>query len=398
MSLKVLIADKLSPTAVASLEELGASVRNDPGLGADDLPAAIGDAEVLIVRSTKVTAATIEAGGALSLIVRAGAGVNTIDIASAGAHGVTVANCPGKNTLAVAELALGLIIAADRRIANATVDLRAGKWRKKEYGNASGLAGRTLAIIGFGSIGKALARRAQALQMRVCAWSRSLTEQHAEEYGIDRCATAIEAASRADVVSVHLASAPQTNAMIGSEFFAAMKPGAVFVNTSRGQIVDQTALATAIAEKAIRAAADVFAPEPSGGEASFQSVELVGALQAATPHIGASTDQAAEAIAREAVSVVASYVRTGKPINAVNLRTTTPERTTLVIRHFNKVGVLAGVLDVLRAADINIEEMENTILSGAIAATCALHLDKAPDEQALAAIRGAQHVIQVMLK
>lgn len=398
MGLDVLIADKMSSEVVTELERLGAAVRVAPELGADDLPGAIGDAEVLIVRSTKVTEATIRAGNALSLIVRAGAGVNTIDIEAAGKLGVTVANCPGKNTLAVAELALGLLIAADRRIPNATADLRNGTWRKKEYGRAAGLAGRTLAIIGLGSIGRALAARAAALEMHVIAWSRSLSPENAELLGLGYCATPEEAASRADAVSIHLAVTADTRGMIGESIFAAMKPGAIFVNTSRGEIVDTQALRRAIKEKQLFAALDVYEGEPSGGEAAFEATDLAAELVAATPHIGASTDQASEAIAAETVRVVGSYIRSGKPINAVNIRTTTEDRATLVVRHFNKVGVLANVLDVLRSAGINIEEMENTILQGSAAASCALHLDREPDEQALAQIRGAEHIIQVMVK
>ena len=167
--MKILIADKMSKTALSDLEKLGHAVVSNPDLKAEDLPAAVGDAEVLIVRSTKVIAATLEAGKNLSLIIRAGAGVNTIDLAKASEFGIHVINCPGKNTEAVAELAIGLLIAADRRIADATADLRGGKWRKKEYGKAAGLKGRTLGILGLGSIGKAVVRRALALEMNVIA-------------------------------------------------------------------------------------------------------------------------------------------------------------------------------------------------------------------------------------
>ena len=187
--MKILIADKMSKSALSALEKLGHAVVSNPDLKAEDLPAAIGDAEVLIVRSTKVIAATIEAGKNLSLIIRAGAGVNTIDLAKASEFGIHVTNCPGKNTEAVAELAIGLLIAADRRIADATADLRGGKWRKKEYGKAAGLKGRTLGILGVGSIGKAVVRRALALEMNVIAWSRSLTAEKAKELGVGFCAS-----------------------------------------------------------------------------------------------------------------------------------------------------------------------------------------------------------------
>ena len=397
MKLEVLIADKLSQRAVQALQGLGAAVRLSPDLGADDLPGEIGDVEVLIVRSTRVTRATIEAGGNLALIVRAGAGVNTIDIDAASEAGVAVANCPGRNTAAVAELTVGLMIAADRRIPDATADLRTGRWRKKEYGGAPGLRGRTLAIVGFGSIGHAVARAAQGLDMVVKAWSRSLTPELAEQAGVEYCASPAQAAD-ADVVSVHLAASDETKGIIDGAFFEKMRNGAIFLNTSRGEIVDQDALLDAIKSKGIRAGLDVYADEPGGGENSFADTEFAAMLAAATPHIGASTDEAAEAIAQETVRVVRSYVETGKPVNAVNIRERAEERTTLVVRHFNRVGVLARVLDILKDAGINIEEMENTIFSGGATAACALKLDRPPQDAQLAAIRGGENVIQVMVK
>lgn len=397
MNLEVLIADKLSSVAVSELESLGASVRLEPDLTARDLPGEIGNAEVLIVRSTKVSAATVAAGSNLALIVRAGAGVNTIDIEAASEAGVAVANCPGKNTAAVAELAIGLMIAADRRIPDATADLRAGRWRKKEYGKAPGLRGRTLAIVGFGSIGRAVARAAAGLGMEVKAWSRSLTPEAAEVAGVAYCPSLVDAAD-ADVVSVHLAAAPETKGAIDAGFFAKMRDRAIFLNTSRGEIVDQAALANAISEKGIRAGLDVYADEPAGGDADFTDTEFAAAVAAATPHIGASTDEASAAIAAEAVRVVRSYVETGKPVNAVNIRERAEERTTLVVRHFNRVGVLASVLDILKDAGINIEEMENTIFRRGATATCALKLDRPPQDAQLAEIRGGEHVIQVMVK
>ncbi len=173
--MKILIADKLSPKAIAALEKIGADITSNPELEAEDLGGAIGNANVLIVRSTKVYAETIEAGKSLELIIRAGAGVNNIDLEKASSSGVYVANCPGKNSDAVAELALGHIIACDRRIVDASLDLRNGYWKKKAYQNAAGLKGRTMGIIGLGSIGGALAKLAKGLDMNASAWSRSLT-------------------------------------------------------------------------------------------------------------------------------------------------------------------------------------------------------------------------------
>ena len=208
--MKVLIADKLSDNAVTKLKALGAKVTMIPDLGADDLPKAIKTNEILVVRSTKVNEATMEAGSSLGLIIRAGAGVNTIDLDAASKRGIHVTNCPGKNTDAVAELAIGLMIAADRQIVDASTDLRNGKWRKKVYGKAAGLKGRTLGILGLGSIGKAVAKRAIGLEMEVQAWSRSLTPEAADELGIGYCKTPAALVASSDVISIHAAATAET--------------------------------------------------------------------------------------------------------------------------------------------------------------------------------------------
>lgn len=395
--MKILIADKLSETTVNALQQLGADVAVEPNLSADDLPQRIADVNVLIVRSTRVTAATIDAARQLSLIIRAGAGVNTIDVAAASAGGIYVTNCPGKNSAAVAELAIGLLIACDRRIPDACADLRTGRWRKKEYGNAAGLRGRTLGLLGQGMIGKAVAQRARGLGMKVVAWSRSLTPEAAEEAGIERVDVPWKVAT-ADAVSIHLAYAPELRHIVGKEFLAAMKDGAILVNTSRGELVDTAALQDAIREKGLRVGLDVYENEPAGGDAEFFDTELAGLLSAATPHIGASTEEASEAIAAEVVRIVREFRRTGKPPNTVNLCERTPATHSLVIRHFNRVGVLAGVLECLRTEGINVEEMENTIFDGAKAACCTLQLDTPPSGETIAKLQTSDDILQVTLE
>jgi D-3-phosphoglycerate dehydrogenase / 2-oxoglutarate reductase len=391
--MKIFIADKLSPGTVAALEQLDADVTVDPDIKENALAQVLADTEVLIVRSKRVQAAAIAAAPQLSLIIRAGAGVNTIDLPEASRRGIFVANCPGRNTDAVAELVIGLLVAADRRIADATADLRAGRWRKKEYGRAAGLKGRTLGIIGLGAIGTAVARRAQGLEMKVIAWSRHLTPARAAALGIGCCATLLEVAQRADAVTVHVAAGKDTAQLIGPEFFGRMKPAAIFLNTSRGEVVDAAALKDAIREKKLRVGLDVFAGEPAGGEAEFPDRELA-ALVTATPHIGASTEQAEEAIAEEVVRIVKEYGETGKPANTVNLRARSTAITNLVVRHYNRVGVLAGILDELRNEGVNIEEMENMIFDGGLTASCALRLDDRPSATLLAKTRANPNVIQ----
>ncbi|PIE03910.1 MAG: hydroxyacid dehydrogenase, partial [Spirochaetales bacterium] len=333
--MKILIADKLSDAAVRDLKALGAELRVEPSLGADDLPAALGDSDILIVRSTKVTAAAIDAAPDLSLIIRAGAGVNTIDLAHASSKGIHVANCPAKNADAVAELAMGLIVACDRRIAFQAADLQAGVWNKKGYGKASGLKGRTLGIVGYGSIGKAVALRAKAFGMPVIAWSRSLTPERAERDGIGFCASPLDVAQKADAVSLHLAVSPETKGLVNKAFLEAMKDGAILVNTSRGEIVDQEALEKAIDSKGLKVGLDVYQGEPAAGDKSFPHTALATKITG-THHVGASTDQASEAIAAETVRVVETYMKTGKPANPVNAQQKSPAQYTMVVRHFNR--------------------------------------------------------------
>lgn len=393
--MKILVVDKLSDAVNAQLEKLGGRVICK-SVSAEELPQNLADIEILIVRSTKVTAEAIKSAPLLSLIIRAGAGVNTIDLDAASSRGIHVANCPGKNTAAVAELAIGLLIAADRRIVNAAIDLRNGKWRKKEYSKASGLKDRTLGIIGLGSIGKAVAERAKGLGMNVIAWSRSLTPEAAEEMKIGYCASLPEVAEKADAISVHLAYAAEMKHLIGKDFLFRMKSGAIFVNTSRGEIVDTAALKDAIKAKGLNVAADVFEKEPAGGEADFVDTELAQMITG-TPHIGASTEQASEAIAAEVVKIVESYKRTGRPLNTVNISAKSSAIINLVVRHYNCVGVLAGVLDKLRNDGINIEEMENLIFEGGHAASCTLRLDAEPAPETIKSIEQDNNIIKVLL-
>ena len=395
--MKILIADKLSAKTVSALESLGNEVIVKPDLPAEELPGALDGVEALVVRSKKVKATAMQAAHALSLIIRAGVGVDTIDLDFASSRGIYVSNCPGKNTDAVAELAIGLLIAADRRIPDAARDMREGRWRKKEYGKAAGLKGRTLGVLGLGAIGKAVARRAKGLEMHVIAWSRSLTPSAAEESGVEHCPTPQRLFEQADAVSVHLAATPQTRHFVNADLLNRLKKGAIFVNTSRGDVVDTAALKAAILQRQLRAGLDVFEDEPAGGEGPFADKELA-ELAVCTPHVGASTDQASEATADEVVRIVRTYMDTGKPVNAANVRAATPARHYLIVRHYNRVGVLAGVFDELRNEGINIEEMENTIFESGTAACCTLKLDRLPLPDTVDRISRGTEIIELLSK
>jgi len=396
--MRVLIADKFEASGVDGLKAAGCEVVHDPSLADQALVDAVAThaPQVLIVRGTKVPEAAL-AAGPLELVVRAGAGYNTIDVAAASRLGIYVSNCPGKNSVAVAELAFGLICALDRRIADNVVDLRAGRWDKAGYGKAKGLFGRTLGLIGLGGIGKEMIPRAKGFGMPVVAWSRSLTPEKAADLGIRMAASPEEVAASADVVSVHVALNAGTRGLLGEAFFAAMKDGAFFINTSRGEVVDEAALAVAIGTKGLRAGLDVFANEPSGGTGEFVT-ELAGLPGVyGTHHIGASTDQAQEAIAAEAVRIVKVFAETGIVPNVVNLATKTPATSSIVVRHIDRPGILAHTLDVISRAGINVQEMENIVFDGAEAAIARIHVEGTVEPSLLDAIKAHEAVIDVSL-
>src|SRR5436190_12497930 len=200
--MKVLIADKFSDEHVRRLAAMGCEVTYEPSVKADQLPTLIGPYEVLIVRGKVVSAAVIEASNQLSLILRAGAGVNTIDVKAASRRGVYVTNCPGKNSIAVAELAFALLLGIDRRICENVTALRAHQWSKKEYSQADGIFGKTLGVVGVGAIGKEVITRAKAFGLNVLAWSRSITPEAAEELGVEACPNVDDIFRKCDIVSL----------------------------------------------------------------------------------------------------------------------------------------------------------------------------------------------------
>ncbi|HKD11662.1 MAG TPA: NAD(P)-dependent oxidoreductase [Thermoanaerobaculia bacterium] len=385
--MRVLVADKFEKSGLESLKSF-CDLTYEPDAKDDVLTQLIekSGAEILVVRSTKVTRPMLERGK-LSLVVRAGAGYNTIDVEAASERGIYVANCPGKNSIAVAELAFGLILALDRRVVDNAKDLPAGVWNKKEYSKARGLFGRTLGLIGVGGIGKEMIPRARAFGMPVVAWSRSLTPEKAHNLGIDRRGTPEAVAADADIVSVHVALKPETKNLIAGPFFTAMQPGAFFINTSRAEVVDQAALEKAVREKGIRAGLDVFAEEPTRGTGEVKSPIFAIPGVIGTHHIGASTDQAQEAIAAETVRIVREYKETGRAPNVVNLVKRSPACCLVVVRHYDRVGVLAAVFGRLREAGINVQETENIVFDGAKAAVARIHLNQEPSTEVLNGIR-----------
>lgn len=386
--MKVLVADKLEKSALNGLKEIGCEVVSEPDLQGQAIHDKLVEtgAEILIVRGTKVPKEVMD-GTSLSLIVRAGAGYNTIDVEAASERGIYVANCPGKNGIAVAELAFGLIIALDRHIPDNVVSLREGKWNKKGFSKAKGLYGRTLGLVGLGSIGQEMVKRAQAFGMNVVAYSRYLSDEAAIGLNIGKAKSLEDLASQSDVVSVHVSLRPETKGILDKKFFSSMKDGAYFVNTSRAEVVVQGDLVECVKSGKIKAGLDVFDDEPTVGEGEFTGAikDVPGVY--CTHHIGAGTDQAQEAVADETVRIVREYVFSGIVPNVVNITQGEIATHLLVVRHLDKVGVLAHVLDALKHDQVSIQEMENVILGRAKAAIAHISLDKAPSESAVAMIR-----------
>ncbi len=384
--MKVLIADAFPEDRLADIAALGLEVDHRPGLGSSDLAGAVGGASVLIVRSKKVPADVFAAGTALSLVIRAGAGTNTIDVAAASRHGVYVANCPGGNAIAVAELAIGLVLALDRRIPDNVQALREGRWDKKGFSSARGLFERDLGCLGLGAIGRATAARARGLGMRVRAWSRSLDAAGAQALGVLRAESPAQLASRVDVLSVHLPLTAETRGLVDREVLEALRPGSIFVNTARAEVVDEAALLEVAKSGRIRVGLDVHSGEPEGGTGELRTALTALPNVYGTHHIGASTDQAQDAIARETVRILSAFVRSGEVPNCVNVQRA-PARCRLVVRHQDRVGVLANVLGAVREAGINAQRIENTVFQEAAAACCVIELDERPPPELLEAIR-----------
>lgn len=388
--MRVLIADKFEQSGIDGLKAAGCEISFKPGTKDEALATEVASwkPDVLVVRSTKVTDAILGAGP-LKLVVRAGAGYNTIDVAAASRRGIYVSNCPGKNSIAVAELAFGMILALDRRLADNVIALRDGKWNKAEFSKASGVYGRTLGLIGVGQIGREMIPRAKGFGMHVVAWSRSLTAEKAAELGIEHKTNPVQVAESADIISVHVALNQATRGLLGTVFFKAMRPGTFFINTARAEVVDQNALAAAIRENGIRAGLDVFANEPPGGTGEFCDPIGKEPRVYGTHHIGASTDQAQEAIAAETARIIRNFKETGKVPNVVNLARSTPATCTLVVRHMDRPGVLASVLDAISAERINVQEMDNVVFEGAEAAVAHINLEAEPPAELLERMESA---------
>jgi D-3-phosphoglycerate dehydrogenase len=398
--MRLLIADKLHPRAIDELRALPLEVEYAPDITSEKLEERIKGFGILVVRSTPVTAKAIETTRELNLIVRAGAQVQTIDVRAAARRGVYVANCPGKNATAVAELVYGMMVALDRRIVDATTSLRDHNWQRVEFAKAEGIWGKTIGIAGFGAIGREVALRARSFGLEPLAWGRALSATRARDAGATYVNSLEELASRSQILTLHLALNDRTRGVVSERVLSKLPRHAMLINTARADLVDQAAMHRAVRERALRVALDVHVDEPKNGQTyEAKGFEIPssadGGFIYGTPHISASTDQAQLAIATETVRVIRSFLLEGNVPNVVNVVNASSARFLLVIRMMDKVGTFANVLNVIKRHGINVEEVANTVFDGGAAACAKLRVVSRPSEACLQEISAFEEVLHV---
>jgi D-3-phosphoglycerate dehydrogenase len=397
--MRILVADRFDHATLESLRAAGCEIEMQPELAQEGLRAALAGhrPEALVVRGLCVDAEALAASDRLALVVRAGANAETIDVDAASRRGIAVATTPGRNAAAVAELAFGLMLALDRRIPDQVADLRAGRWNRGAYARSPGLHGRTLGIVGLGPVGREMAVRARAFGMRVVAWGFTLTQAECDEHGVDHVESLVNLARLSDAVSVHAPALAESDGLVGERFLNAMRTGAILVNTSRAGVIDEKALAKAIAERGLRVGLDVWNDEPAGKSGEFRNLLAADPRVYGTFHVGAATEQAHQATAAEAARIVREWAVSGEVSGCLNLAAVTPATAVLMVRHLNRPGVLAHVFETVGAAGINIEEMNNVVYEGHEAAKATIHLSRPPGEEIVAAIRRNPNVLGTSL-
>jgi D-3-phosphoglycerate dehydrogenase len=348
---KVLIADELSPKALEIFRSRGVEADVRVGLKKADLLNIIGEYDGLAVRSaTKADKDVIAAAKKLKVIGRAGIGVDNIDIPSATARGIVVMNTPFGNSITTAEHAIALLFAAARHIAAADVSTQAGKWEKNRFMGIE-LYAKTLGLIGCGNIGALVAERALALKMKVIAYDPFLSPERALKLGVEKAELA-ELLSRADVISLHTPLTDKTRNILSAEALAKTKPGVIIVNAARGGLVDEAALRASLETGHVAAAGfDVFITEPAKESVLFGAPNFV-----ATPHLGASTNEAQENVALQVAEQISDYLLSGAVTNALNMASISAEEASRLkpyIELIDKLGSFAGQI-----ADDGIEAVE----------------------------------------
>jgi len=311
---KVLIADKLSPAAVAIFQERGVDIDNKPGMTKEELLAVVDQYDGIAIRSsTKITAEVIKAAKKLKVVARAGIGVDNVDIPAATAAGVIVMNTPFGNSITTAEHAISLMLALARELPAANASTQAGKWEKNRFMGVE-ITGKVLGLIGAGNIGGIVADRARGLKMRVIAYDPFLSPERAEDLGVEKVELN-DLLARADFITLHVPMTPETRNILSADAIAKTKKGVRIINCARGGLIDEAALKAALDSGHVAGAAlDVFAVEPAEENILFGNEKVV-----ATPHLGASTNEAQENVALQVAEQISDYLLTGAITNALNM-------------------------------------------------------------------------------
>jgi D-3-phosphoglycerate dehydrogenase len=342
--MKILVADKLSDIGLDYLRNEGIEFDEKTGLSPAELAEVIGQYDGIIIRSgAKLTADVLAKPGMLKAIARAGVGVDNVDLPTATSRGIIVMNTPGGNTVSTAELAITLMMALSRKIAPAAASLAAGRWDRKLYSGTQ-LAGKTLGVIGLGRIGRTVAERALAMEMKVIGYDPMLSAEVVPDQ-IEFTADVDELYKQADYISVHVPKTDTTKGMIAAKQFAMMKPSVRLINAARGGIIDEKALLDALeAGQVAGAALDVYTEEPPTSEHLKTLVAHPDVL--AVPHLGASTEEAQEQVALEAAEILVEALRGGEIRNAVNVSggTKVPESLRPYVELLSRMGTLLSCI------------------------------------------------------
>ncbi|MEM0978068.1 MAG: phosphoglycerate dehydrogenase [Pseudomonadota bacterium] len=376
---KVLVSDKLSPTAVQIFKDRGIDVDFEPDLGKDKdaLLAKIAAYDGLAIRSaTKATEKLLEAADNLKVIGRAGIGVDNVDLKAATRKGVIVMNTPFGNSITTAEHAIAMMFAVARQIPEANASTHAGKWEKSRFMGVE-LTGKTLGLIGAGNIGSIVASRALGLKMKVMAFDPFLSEERAKDLGVTKVELD-ELLPKADFITLHVPKTEQTANMLTADVIAQMKPGVRIVNCARGGLVDEAALAEALKSGHVAGAAfDVFAVEPATESPLFNLPNVV-----VTPHLGAATTEAQENVALQVAEQMSDYLNYGAVSNAINMPSITAEEAPILgpfVKLASHLGAFAGQMteEPIEAvqllynggvAEMNIKALDSAAIAGLLKA------------------------------
>jgi D-3-phosphoglycerate dehydrogenase / 2-oxoglutarate reductase len=339
---KVLIADKLSPAAVAIFKERGVEADVKTGLSKEELLKIVDQYDGIAIRSaSKITADVLKAATKLKVVGRAGIGVDNVDIPAATAAGVIVMNTPFGNSITTAEHAISLMLALARELPAANASTQAGKWEKNRFMGVE-ITGKVLGLIGAGNIGSIVADRAKGLKMRVIAYDPYLSAERAEDLGVEKV-TLDDLLARADFITLHVPMTPETKNILSAEAIAKTKKGVRIINCARGGLIDEKALKAALDSGQVAGAAlDVFETEPAKENVLFGNEKVV-----ATPHLGASTTEAQENVALQVAEQISDYLLTGAITNALNMPSISASEAQKVgpwIQLASKLGAFAGQL------------------------------------------------------